>query len=470
MAEALNNTPILVHHGDADQAVNVEWSRWGVKLLQRWGYDVRYHEYPGKGHEALAVSNAVLSGEWFLKHERDPNPRQVRIRSAELRNAAAWWARVEQLANPLAFMVVDAEVVDRNVIRVDTDNVLDIVLTPGAALIDASKPVRVVWNGVSRDMRVANGALRLTSSAYKPAKVHKRPQLPGSATADFFVTPYALVIGTSSRDPDMVALCKEKAQTFIDAWKVWQKVSPRVFLDTEIGDADIARYSLILVGGPDDNRVSAKLAARLPLRLSADAIRIDGKEFKVKDAAVQMLYPNPMNAERYVWMFAGTSTNGMYFAELSPQRSDDFDFLVVDGRIPAFKQAATRLETNVVSGNFDYNWRYAGALSYPGDEGVRANGRKIGRPDRNLVIDSKILDTYVGRYQIENGPVISVSTKEGKLRVLADGADNELLPENQTTFYLPAFNARIFFVKDAAGKVTGFRGYRDRDFEAVKLD
>ena len=71
----------------------------------------------------------------------------MRIRSAELRNAGAWWARVHQAANPLAFMVVDAEVVDRNVIRLDTDNVLDIVLTPGAALIDPAKPVQ---RGVER--------------------------------------------------------------------------------------------------------------------------------------------------------------------------------------------------------------------------------------------------------------------------------------------------------------------------------
>ena len=49
MAESLINTPIFVHHGDMDEAVNVEWSRWGVKLLQRWGYDVRYHEYPARG-------------------------------------------------------------------------------------------------------------------------------------------------------------------------------------------------------------------------------------------------------------------------------------------------------------------------------------------------------------------------------------------------------------------------------------
>jgi hypothetical protein len=377
---------------------------------------------------------------------------------------------VHQAANPLQFMLVDAEVVDRNVIRLDTDNVLDIVLTPGAALVDPAKPVTVVWNGASLDLAMKDGALRLTSSAYKPAKLHKTPSLPGSATADFFVTPHALVIGTTSKDPDMVALCKEKAQGFIDAWKDWQKVSPRVFLDTEISDADIARYSLMLIGGPEANKVSAKLAAQLPLRLSTNAIRIDGKEFKVKDAAVQLLYPNPRNASRYVWLFAATSPGGMYFVEPSPQRRDDFDYLIMDGRIPAFKQEATRLETNVVSGNFDYNWRYANALSYPGKADIRANGRQLGRPDKSLRIDTKILDGYEGRYQIVGGPVIEISRKEGQLMASVDGAVSELVPENETTFYASLFNARLFFVKDAAGKVTGFTGYRDRDFEGKRLD
>ncbi|MES1263464.1 MAG: prolyl oligopeptidase family serine peptidase, partial [Peristeroidobacter soli] len=90
MADSLINTPIFVHHGEVDRSVNVDWSRWGVKLLQRWGYDVRYHEYPGKGHEMLSTGNSSMSVEWFLQHRRNPDPSTVRIRSAELRNASAW--------------------------------------------------------------------------------------------------------------------------------------------------------------------------------------------------------------------------------------------------------------------------------------------------------------------------------------------------------------------------------------------
>src|SRR5262249_20690638 len=129
-AESLNNLPIYVHHGDQDGAVNVEWSRWGVRMLQRWGYDVRYHEYPGKVHEALSWSNPLMSAEFFLEHRRDAHPRHVRVRSAELRHAGAYWVRIEQRARPLEFMFVDAEVVDRNVIRLDTQNVVDVVISP----------------------------------------------------------------------------------------------------------------------------------------------------------------------------------------------------------------------------------------------------------------------------------------------------------------------------------------------------
>ena len=74
----------------------------------------------------------------------------MRLRSAELRNASAHWVHVLQATSPLAFMVVDAEVVDRNVIRLDTDNVLDVALTPPAALVDPQRPVTVVWNGTPR--------------------------------------------------------------------------------------------------------------------------------------------------------------------------------------------------------------------------------------------------------------------------------------------------------------------------------
>lgn len=469
MADGLLNMPIFVRHGDADQAVNVEYSRWAVRLLQRWGYDVRYREYPGRIHEALENQNGNLNIAWFLDHRRNPDPRHVRLRSAELRNAKAYWAHALEAASPLAFMVVDAEVVDRNLIRLDTENVLDIALAPSAALVDRAMPVTVVWNGATRETHFENGELRLSAPEYKPAALHKNARLPGS-TKDFTVTPFAVVVGTVSKDPDMVALCRKKADAFINAWREWQKQEPRVFEDTRITDAEMAKYSLLLIGGPEANRVTAQLAAKLPLQIAADKISIDGKDFAVKDAAVQMIYPNPLNAERYIWIAAGTSADGMYFCDLNPQNLSDWDYVIMDGRIPAAKQSASPLATKVVSGMFDYNWRYSDALAQPGDAGVRGNGRQIHRPHANLTVDPKVSARYLGRYQMEHGPLIEVFQDGKRLMAKAQGDTDELLPESETDFDAPKFGVWVSFVRDGSGKVTGLSGYKDGAFEATKLD
>jgi len=471
MADGLLNMPIFVHHGDADQSVNVEYSRWAVRLLQRWGYDVRYQEFPGRSHEALESQNGNMSIEWFLEHRRNPNPRHVRIRSAELRNATAYWAHVLQEANPLAFMAVDAELVDRNVIRLDTENVLDITLSPSAVLVDQAKPVKVVWNGSAQEMRFENGGLRLTAAGYQPAALHKNERLPGSTT-DFTVTPFAIVIGTVSKDPEMAALCRRKAETFINGWRDWQKQEPRVFEDTAMKDADVAKYSLLLIGGPDANRVTAQLATRLPLQISTDRIAIDGKSFAVKDAGVQMIYPNPLNPERYVWIAAGTSTDGMYFCGPSPTNSYDWEYIVMDGHIPARGQSASSLKTRVVSGMFDYNWRYSDALAQAGDSEIRAKGRQLHRPKTNLTVDAKVLTSYAGRYEIEHGPVLDVFVDGKRLMVKQQGQGDadELLPESETDYDIPKYGVWVSFLRDASGKVTGFTGYQDGNFEAKKLD
>lgn len=470
MADGLLNLPIFVHHGDADQSVNVDYSRWGVRLLQRWGYDVRYHEYPGRVHEALESQNGNLNIAWFLQHRRDSDPRRVRIRSAELRNASAYWVHVHQTANPLDFMAVDAEIVDRDVIRLDSRNVLDIDLTPSPALMDQEKPVNVVWNGAARKMSFQDGKLHLAATGYKPAIVHKNGVIPGSI-ADFTITPFAVVVGTISRDPGMAKLCREKADAFIEGWRTWQNQPPRVFADTAIGEAEMSKYSLLLVGGVDDNRVTASLAARLPFRISTDRIVIDGKAFPARDAALQLIYPNPLNAEKYVWVAAGTSADGMYFNELNPQRLNDWDFVIADGIIGAYKEHASALQTRVVSGMFDCNWRFNDTLVVRGDSAVRARGRLRHRPDETMILKTGLLDSYAGRYQITQGPVVNIVRDGGKLKAILQGPDGDpLIPETETNFSIPKYGVWISFVKDSTGKVTGLLGYQDGDFEGKKLE
>jgi dienelactone hydrolase len=470
LAEGLNNMPIYIHHGDADGAVNVEWSRWGVKLLQRWGYDVRYREYPGRVHETLqtGTSNPNASIPWFLEHRRNAAPRQVRIRTAELRHARSFWVNVQQSASGLGFVNVDAEIIDRNVIRLDTTNVLQVSLIP-AALVDASQPITVVWNGKAQQQRLQDGALHLADPAYKPAGLVKTPALPGGIN-DFTATPFAVVIGTTSKDPAMARMLREKAQGFIQVWKGWQKFEPRVFEDSKITAADIAKYSLLLFGGPAENRVSAQLAGALPLRISRDAITVDGHAFKAPDAAIQMLRPNPRNAQRYLWIVAANSATGLLGMDVTPYQLPEWDYVIVDGHKPAFKQAATRTQTALVSGFFDANWRYSAAHIAAGDAAVRAQANRVRSLAPGAAPDAAALDRYAGRYKLPNGNIVEFIREGEKFFALTGGDKAELLPQGGNNFYLAGFGAWLSFQADAAGKVTGLQGTDGGDFEAPRIE
>lgn len=75
-----------------------------------------------------------------------------------------------------------------------------------------------------------------------------------------------------------------------------------------------------------------------------------------------------------------------------------------------------------------------------------------------VVVDAKVFDTYVGEYEVGPGFVMRVFREGDKFMTQATGQPAfEVFPESETTFAPRAFAAKLTFVKDADGKVTGIR-------------
>ncbi|HKG47343.1 MAG TPA: serine hydrolase [Pyrinomonadaceae bacterium] len=75
-----------------------------------------------------------------------------------------------------------------------------------------------------------------------------------------------------------------------------------------------------------------------------------------------------------------------------------------------------------------------------------------------VVVDAKVFDTYVGEYEVGPGFVLRVFREGDKFMTQATGQGVfEIFPESETTFSPRAFVAKLTFVKDADGKVTGIR-------------
>jgi hypothetical protein len=312
--------------------------------------------------------------DWFLARRLEADPRHVRVRAGRLKSAEAHWVRVEQREGPNALIHVDARAIDRNTVRVDTANVLQVRLSPRQAIVDRSKPIRVIWNGeLVGDIAMDDGAIVLRAKTYVPGELFKTPELAGPLD-DVQATPFAIVAGTIAKDPLMRQFCLVRAQTARDDWKEWQKVEPRYFLDTQITDEQVRKYTLILFGGPEENLVTQRLAKLLPLKLTPEGVTLAGRHLPAKDASVVMIYPHPLAAGRYVCVHAGNSPAGMFFTN---RFVEDADFTVTD----ALTSPDTPLEDLcVVSGSFDCHWQYEDRFAFRGEAARRAKAVRMKAP------------------------------------------------------------------------------------------
>jgi poly(3-hydroxybutyrate) depolymerase len=463
-ADALLNLPVMVLHGDADPAVNVEWSRYNVHMLQRWGYDVRYVELPGYGHEDLNRFPVIF--DWFLRHRRDPNPGHVRLRSAELKNASAYWLTVDQTARPNDFMLADAEIVAPNTVRLDTQNVVALTLAPTHRLIDVTRPVHVVWNGERRTVTASAGRLELAAAGYTKDPGEKGARLAG-ALGEVFNVPFAIVTGTASADSVMNDVCREKTDALVRMWREWQRQPVRVFNDSELTDADAARYSLLLIGGPDANSYTRRIAHALPLRISHEEITIGGRSFPVRNGRVELIHPNPLSPGNYVLVVAATSATGMQTWPPLDLRNATYDFVVEDGHVAAAGQKADRTQLWVAGGWLNRRWQVTDDLLYAGDPAVRAAALRL---RDSLGVDA--IEAYVGRYQLAPDVLVSLRRHDRQLSAsIAGDPERTMVPAGDDTFYIFDGPTVVTFERDPSGRVTALKGTRpDREFVGKRVD
>ncbi|MCI0513617.1 serine hydrolase [candidate division KSB1 bacterium] len=87
-------------------------------------------------------------------------------------------------------------------------------------------------------------------------------------------------------------------------------------------------------------------------------------------------------------------------------------------------------------------------------------------------VDPKIYQAYVGKYEIQPGMIMTISTEGNQLWTQVTGQPKfELFPESETDFFLKVVNAQLHFVRDEKGVVTKLLlNQSGMQFEARKTD
>jgi len=74
---------------------------------------------------------------------------------------------------------------------------------------------------------------------------------------------------------------------------------------------------------------------------------------------------------------------------------------------------------------------------------------------KEVAVDSKILPSYAGEYELKPGFILTVTAEKDQLFVQATGQSKlQVYPSSETDFFLKVVEAQISFVKDGEGKVT----------------
>lgn len=120
----------------------------------------------------------------------------------------------------------------------------------------------------------------------------------------------------------------------IEHWRRHFRGDARVIDDTDVTDELIHSANLILWGDPSSNAVMAKVAGKLPIQWTDKQISVGSQTFDAANHAPILIYPNPLNPNRYVVF--NSSFTFREFAYLNNARQVPMlpDWAVVDLRTP----------------------------------------------------------------------------------------------------------------------------------------
>lgn len=154
------------------------------------------------------------------------------------------------------------------------------------------------WGG---RFRLVNGKWELVSPIEPPSKdLVKKHDLQGPID-DAFMSPFLFVKPTAAgRHPEVDKWVESEFNRAVREWHRQMRGEARVKTSEELQPADIENYHLILWGDAQSNPTIAKVAGSLPIQWGAEQITVGEQKFDAKTHAPVLIYPNPLNPEKYV--------------------------------------------------------------------------------------------------------------------------------------------------------------------------
>ncbi len=256
----------------------------------------------------------------YISKGRAEYPKKVRFVTYTLRYPNCDWVSLMALDRHYERASVDAELVDEGNYAIKTDNVrlMFLRLERGGA---GKARVTIDGDKIETAPYLTNNGTRLVYlqrrdghwSAVLPERLvgdkerhpYKGPDLTGPID-DAFAGGFLCVHGTGKPWHDATQkYADDNLRRFQAEWAKYFRGDLPVKDDTDVTPEDVAGRHLILFGDPASNSLIRQVYDALPLTWTKDEITLAGKTVKASDHVPVLIYPNPLNARRYVVLNSG---------------------------------------------------------------------------------------------------------------------------------------------------------------------
>lgn len=358
-AANLANCSVVAYSGEKDgqkQAADIMiryLGEEGLSIPHIIGPDTAHKYHPdAKPKIEEIVTAAVEKG-------RDPEPKKVRFTTYTLVYPRMAWIEIEGLAKHWERADVEAELGPDRIIA-KTRNVAALKFDPPSgptaikkAIIDGQE-LPATWNGKGAQFHSANGRWAPGPPARLKGALAKRPGLCGPIDHAFMDSFVFVAPSGRSNNKEVEEWTKSEMDRAIKQWrKVFRGDAP-LRTDRSIQPKDIADSNLVLWGDPNSNALIRKIVDKLPLKWDLRGVSFGRTSYDVRHHAPILIFPNPLNPDRYVVINSGFTFREAAALNNAQQTPKLPDWAVVDLRTPPDEHWPGKI---VETGFFDEHWK-----------------------------------------------------------------------------------------------------------------
>jgi hypothetical protein len=238
------------------------------------------------------VAETQQLGSYLPQQIINHSPYRVPYTIESLGNPNAYWVEINGREDENFTASIDAIVWGQSIL-VKTNNVDAYTLNLKLAPLDCNRPVEIIENGKHIDFVTAPAFTR-KSSKYETALYIKNKSLNGPV-ADIFTDQYVVAW---EGDEIKEALARQLAG------------SGPCFADVNLPASFLDTHNIVFVGRLEKSRYFKEVAKKLPALIEDGKLTTDGRVYE-GDFGVIFIYPNPLNPQKYIAVFSGTSDKAL---------------------------------------------------------------------------------------------------------------------------------------------------------------